>query len=183
MSLQIKDCTEVERTAFDLIRETFLDKFPDLIVREISGDDETAIFLQKHLGDLLWINKDPLKHSGVSFAEVKAERKFTGNLFIETWSNWSDEPSRLNPGWATKAKGHWVFYVFLDRMTLYMFPRTPLLRFAWSNHAKYKEATQEKHQQRNVTRGLLVPITDIEKYLCETESKFRIIELCSRTAK
>lgn len=177
MALYIEGCTEQERLAFSLIRETFAVKYPDLIVRDIQGDDETALFIQKHLGDMVWFNRDPTKHSGVSFAEVKAESKFTGNLFIETWSNWADEPNRVNPGWVTKIMGHWLFYVFLDRRILYMLPRTPLLSFFWMKHGEYPEKTQKKTTQRNITRGILVPVADVEGHLNATNTKYHIIEL------
>lgn len=183
MSLYIPGSTEVERSAIAMIRETFATQFPQYEMREIGGNDETGLFLQKYLGDLVWWRKDPVKHSGISFAEVKAESRFTGNLFIETWSNWADEPGKVTPGWASKIKGHFIFYVFVDRQILYMIPREPLMEWFWNHHHEYPERTQKKAAQRNITRGVLVPIQDVQDVLRQCGKDIRIIKLSSASAR
>lgn len=181
--LNIPNCTKTEREAIALIRQAFAARYPHLEMREVSGNDPTALSLQRHYGDLLWFHKDPAQHAGISFAEVKAESRFTGNLFIETWSNAAEEPARLNPGWAAKCEGHWLFYVFLDRRVLYMLPRHEVLTWFWKHHYKYPERTQEKHEQRNITRGVLVPIEDVEEMLTVKGKAFHVIPLCSTSAQ
>lgn len=177
MSLYIPGSTEVERAAIAMIRAAFAVQFPHLEMREVGGSDDTSLFLQKHLGDLVWWHKDPSKHAGISFAEVKAETRFTGNVFVETWSNWAEDPSRVTPGWASKIRGHFIFYVFVDKCILYMIPREPIMQWFWNNHDKYPERTQRKASQRNVTRGVLVPLRDIEEVLSRSGKNLRIIEL------
>jgi hypothetical protein len=157
-SFYIQGSSETEKRGMQLIRECFGLIYPQLVMREVHGSDPTAIFLQKHLGDIIWFNADPSEHSGFSFAEVKVEERYTGNLFVETWSNWADEPEKLNPGWSVKVAGHWLFYVFLDRNIIYMLPRHETLRFVWKHHEKFPERTQGKAHQKNKTRGVLVPI-------------------------
>src|SRR5262245_52399532 len=68
-------------------------------------------FLQKVWGDFVATRKDR-RYS----IELKAERRHTGNLFLELWSN----KSRWTPGWMYTCRADFLFYYFLDKRVLYI---------------------------------------------------------------
>lgn len=91
------------------------------------------------------------------WAELKAERMHTENLFLETYSN----RRAGRKGWMDHLQSHVLLYHFLDRNVMYAF-RLPHLQ-NWFKVAapKYREVPQRRHEQNNDTWGRIVPIKDI----------------------
>ena len=94
--------------------------------------------------------------------EFKVESRFTGNLFLETWSN----RSRFKLGWLYTCQSDLLAFYFRDAADLYAM-RTHALK-AWvfgtdeerhrGNRHQLKEVKQRKTEQRNDTWGLLCPV-------------------------
>jgi hypothetical protein len=101
--------------------------------------------------------------------ELKSERKFTGNLAIEVWS---DEP-KFVPGWLSHYANHvHLIYAFNDRHVAYCCSMGALRQ--WANGAvkhmenmthiprrrieQFKETVPHR-EQRNVTVFRLVPVS------------------------
>ena len=101
--------------------------------------------------------------------ELKSERKFTGNLAIEVWS---DEP-KFVPGWLSHYANHvHLIYAFNDRHVAYCCSMGALRQ--WANGAvrhmenmthiprrrieQFKELVPHR-EQRNVTVFRLVPVS------------------------
>jgi len=143
--------------------------------------------LQEELGDLLANlaprhdpTAGPLAEEGRLIAiELKVERRFTGNLFLETWSNRNlgDATSHAergsNPGWLFKTRSDLLFYYFLDADTLCISNVLALKRWAFRVAKKndpwpvlnYPERAQGQYQQKNDTHGVCVPIADLQREL------------------
>lgn len=119
------------------------------------GADESIVELQK-VGDALLIKGE--KSYAVDF---KIEEKFTGNFFIEWWSN--RNPFRPNPGWAAKPKSKYVLYFFLSTSGLYTLDLQKLRAYLLDGERwrAYTEVPQGKYHQLNITTGLLVPVVDL----------------------
>jgi hypothetical protein len=124
-----------------------------------------SAFLQETVGDAVF--NCPRGH--VWGAEFKIEKKWTGNVFLETWSNLS----RKTPGWMIKQNADILLYYFLSRRVLYSIDFRRLCRWAfgdsslWTNGKQPKhspgriydfpEKRQNKRKQRNDTWGRCVP--------------------------
>lgn len=90
--------------------------------------------------------------------EIKAEKKFTGNFFLETWSNLS----RYTTGWMFKLNCTLIGFYFLEepQKSLRILDFASLLSWAFKNKRiyRYPEVPQKKYEQLNDTWGRLVPI-------------------------
>lgn len=99
----------------------------------VTSKGRLAPYLQEVVGDLAF-NSD---RETVWTVEVKAERRHTGNLFLELWSNRNldDRQSHAmrgsNPGWMVKLRADLLFYYFLDTDQLYIFDFFRLKRWAF----------------------------------------------------
>lgn len=128
--------------------------------------------LQETVGDILFNHK---KMGRLISVELKAERKHTGNFFLESWSNlnikdagsWEQRGS--NPGWLLKIHPTLIFYYFLDVDRLYIIRAHRLARWAFATPAKgncigatrvhdFRTVVQSKYDQLNDTHGHLVPV-------------------------
>ena len=143
-----------------------------------------ATYLQEIVGDLLFNASDERLFS----VELKAENKFTGNLFLETWSNRNLVERRShasrgsNPGWLCKTRADLLFYHFLDSDRLYVFDMFKLKRWAFAAPSvhmaadrsgqhrpltgrmfDFVEVAQSRYEQLNDTRGRLVPVKILER--------------------
>jgi hypothetical protein len=141
--------------------------------------------MQEKFGDVL------AQHRTESiWIEVKAEEKYTGNFFIEEWSNYS----KGNPGWMHKLDTDMLWYHFLDVERVYLIDFQELKRWLFSppewcryetrainikqypfvtppewseylsgqvNMNEYPLIDQQKTTQMNDTWGRLVPVMDI----------------------
>jgi hypothetical protein len=116
----------------------------------------TDIEGQHDLGDMKcqlldgrWIN-----------VELKTEEKWTGNLFIERWSN---KPTG-KVGWAWNLKQRdIILYFFLDSGNGYILSAKKLERYIADGHiASARYVKQHKNKwQKNETWGYLGKITDL----------------------
>jgi hypothetical protein len=107
---------------------------------------DPAYTLQTLGGDFLMRRLD-----GTQFlAEFKAERKHTGNLFPEIWS---DKPWRA--GWFITCMANALFYYFADQQKCYVADFPALKKWAWTGNRilKFDEAPQGVYEQRNQTYG------------------------------
>lgn len=125
---------------------------------------------QQQCGDILLNDK-----GGRLFAvELKAERRHTGNLFLETWSNRNlecitDHTNRgTNPGWMVHLRASLLFYHFLDVDSLYILPFFKLKQWAFGHNGQpghiydWPERPQSKYSQLNDTHGRLVSLAALK---------------------
>lgn len=116
-------------------------------------------FLQRTLGDFT-ITQNTQKRS----VELKAEQRFTGNLFLEVWSN---RPARTL-GWLYTSRADILAYYFCDRRDLYVFSLPALQDWCFGVGAnqgaiyQYPEKVQTRYNQLNYSYGRCVPIRTIE---------------------
>ena len=145
----------------------------------VASKGKLAPYLQEAVGDALF----NAKSGDIWSVEIKAEERYTGNLFLETWSNRNLEDAAShtvrgsNPGWLYKSRAELLFYHFLDSDRLYVISMYRLRRWAFSAPGRHMSETvnnerrrlpgrlfdfpeieQSKRQQMNDTRGRLVPI-------------------------
>jgi hypothetical protein len=139
-----------------------------------------APFIQETIGDYMVNCSDQ-----IFSIEIKAEERFTGNLFLETWSNRNlDDPAShamrgSNPGWLLKLRSDLLFYYFLDADRLYVINTLSLKRWAFGHKgsvahlyegdldgsAMFREVAQSKYQQLNDTWGRLVPLERLTRQM------------------
>lgn len=100
----------------------------------------------------------------LSPVEFKAEEKWTGNLFLESWSN-----RPIKKGWMYTNPADYLFYHFLDKDICYGFLFSKLKEYYLDNVYRYRHVPQGKTEQRNNTWGLLVPIEDLKNFPWYTE--------------
>lgn len=134
---------------------------------------QLARVFQERYGDLLFNAKD----GRLWTVELKAERKHTGNLFLETWSNRnlhnpaSHAERGSNVGWLYKLQADVLLYHFLDTDTLYILSVFKLKRWAFVPTPQcpqgqiftFPEHQQQKYTQFNDTHGRLVPVEALKK--------------------
>jgi hypothetical protein len=117
-------------------------------------------FLQRTLGDFT-ITQNTQKRS----VELKAEQRFTGNLFLEVWSN---RPARTL-GWLYTSRSDLLAYYFCDRRDLYVFSLPALQDWCFGvgekdgNIYRYPEKHQSKYNQLNFSFGRVTPIEAITR--------------------
>jgi hypothetical protein len=148
-------CLDIERESKRLLLPFVMEKFGHA-PREIPHDYES-----QRTGDWVITRRDNYEFT----VELKAEEKFTGNVFLETMSNWHS--SRY--GWFLTSSAFQVWYVFLDLRTVYVLPLGVLRRWFWGSDVdpedgacgRYRQVTQSKHQQKNMTQGYIVSVYDI----------------------
>lgn len=158
-----------------------------------------APHLQEVCGDLLYNDRS----GRVWGVECKAEEKFTGNLFLETWSNRNLEDRHShgargsNPGWLMKTSADLLFYHFLDRDKLYVLNLFALKRWAFRERSAnrseragrlrseglvgriydFPAREQSKRNQMNDTWGRCVPIGLLESELEIRPRNFSVEQL------
>jgi len=119
-----------------------------------------ARHLQATVGDAI-VNTDERTFWTV---EVKTEQRYTGNLFIETWSN-----RDFKRGWLFSLRADLLLYYFLDRDELYILP-LPRLQ-AWASDGDIESArlmqfrlvAQKARKQLNETCGHIVPLSVLRR--------------------
>lgn len=134
-----------------------------------------ARWLQESVGDVLLNREERL------FAvELKCERRHTGNLFLEVWSNRNleDRASHAergqNPGWMLKLRADLLLYYFIDADLLYSIDLFSLKRWFFGEGSEnagvwgdgsLRTIRQKKHEQLNDTWGVLVPLERLQAEL------------------
>lgn len=136
----------------------------------ISGKGPLARALQAQCGDILFNDRSDRLRS----VELKAERRHTGNLFLEIWSNrnFAQRDKFLEHGakigWLFSNRADTLFYHFLDNGVLYILDMWQLQRWAFghgdnrANIWSYAQRPQSKYGQMNETVGCLVPLSDLK---------------------
>ena len=134
-----------------------------------------AAALQLTTGDMIVRTVE----GAVASIEFKVEKRWTGNLFLEEWSNrnLNDRGSHTargsKPGWMVHLGADFLFYYFDDVDRLYVFNFFALKRWAFGfndngrliegNIHRYPLCQQSKYIQLNDTLGRIVPIADLER--------------------
>lgn len=142
-----------------------------------------APLLQQIVGDVLF----NARTNGRCYAvEVKAEARWTGNLFLEVWSNRNlndrDNHARLgsNPGWMFKLQSDLLFYYFCDVDRLIVLDMFALKRWAFGFNGRepriqeFRFVQQGKRTQPNDTCGYLVPVNILR---VELETPVRVLNV------
>ncbi len=158
-------CLDVERESKRLLLPFVLERFGSA-PKEIPCD-----FDSQRRGD--WIVKRPDGYE--LYVELKAEVSDTGNVFLETDSNWHT----TRYGWFLTSSADQLWYLFLDTRRLYIIQLGYLREWFWGDKddvdagacGRYRIVSQAKHEQHNLTKGYIVPVKDIMDALkehCET---------------
>lgn len=149
----------------------------------LTGNGTLGPLLQKTVGDLLFRDA---RTGRLQAVELKAEAKWTGNLFLELWSNRNlnnrDEHALLGstPGWLVTLRADWLFYYFEDVDRLVVLDVFALKQWAFGTQDgdgrlwAFRVAVQAKRQQANDTVGHLVPVT---KLCDELDGRAKVIDL------
>ena len=125
-------------------------------IRHVTGNPPMSITeksLQTTIGDFVC----QFAKLGITSMELKTERRYTGNLFVETWQNreWG------TPGWlhTSRASLLWTYYIDADLLVGVSLPslRQWLLSRPNSHIDSYRQVQIDK-DQKNDTVGVLVPI-------------------------
>lgn len=168
----------------------YLEERSDQLLLVLKGP--LARHLQLHTGDMLANFKDGTTRS----VELKIEQRFTGNLFLETWSNRNLEDRAnhegigSNPGWMVHLGCNIIMYYFLDTDDLFAIDAFALKRWAFGhgevagNIYRYPEKFQQKYKQKNDTGGRIVPVNDLSKALGRAfrQCKVRQLQLLESAA-
>jgi hypothetical protein len=98
--------------------------------------------------------------------ELKTESRYTGNLFLEEWSNLTEDMQ--SRGWVKRLERGVLIYTFLDKPILIEI-NIPAL-YKWANDEncnleRFRATEQGKYQQRNRTIGRIVPISVLQEEL------------------
>lgn len=121
---------------------------------------DSSEFLQKICGDFI-VTQMTAKYG----IELKAEARFTGNAYLETWSN----RERMTPGWLMTSRARYLFYYFNDTKSLYIIELESLQRWAFGAGTgdgriyKYPEKPQGKYDQLNDTWGRVVGFEELRR--------------------
>ena len=158
------DSLSVERKSREILKP-WLQQYCDEGRYVLTDKGRLSKAMQERFGDAL-----AQRNGAAVWVELKAEKDFTNNFFIEEWSN----RSRGNPGWLYKLDADLLFYHFLDVNILYLIDFQQLKKWLLSmppdfcryktsqiNLCQYPEKRQAKYDQKNDTWGRLVPIRDI----------------------
>lgn len=173
----------VEAEAFMRMRP-FIEEQADSGQFVITDKGRLAPFLQEFVGDVL------MNRGGRIWSlELKAERRHTGNLFLETWSNRNlddagNHASRgSNPGWMLKTRADLLMYYFIDEDVLYVLSGLALKRWAFgygeaAGHIYgFREIKQKKYQQANDTWGRLVSIDVLMREMQPPPKRLSVAQL------
>lgn len=159
MNAFVQAC-RVEDQSWDVL-EPYLKAraFDGRFVRTAKGP--LALELQRSVGDVL-INSN---REAVTCIEVKAEQKYTGNVFLERWSN----RSRFTPGWFETLKTDLLWYHFLDQDIVYEFHFEKLRKWMYWHDGRgfpisnrFPQAEQKQYEQQNDTWGYIVPLRELK---------------------
>jgi len=122
---------------------------------EDTGD---SLWLQKIVGDFIVVQEGRKRA-----IELKAEAKYTGNLYLE----WLSNKPRRTPGWMWTCQADYLLYFFCDTRELYVIDFPALWAWAFGDGKpgqiyKYAEKCQSKYDQINYTWGFIVPIIELQ---------------------
>jgi hypothetical protein len=146
--------------------------------------------LQRSFGDF-FINIDA---DTVRSLEIKVERHWTGNLFLETWSNLNLEDREAHaehgstPGWMVTSRADLLLFYFLDTDDLVTVPLLRLKRWAFGSGTEggiyaWPEKRQGRFEQRNDTWGRCVPVGHLVEAVGAQRTQVRQLCLLAAAAK
>lgn len=123
--------------------------------------------IQKKLGDAV-----AEVNGRARWFEFKVEDNWTGNLFLETWS---DCPKA--PGWMIYCRADYLVSYFRYPATLLCLPLPRLQRWAFCEGRiyRYPEKPQRKTKQPNDSRGRVVPVEELKREVPITEWPGRVV--------
>lgn len=157
--------------------EPFIRKLADNEQYLIIEGGPLALYLQQSCGDYhLRI------HGEIGTLELKTERKSTGNLFLEMFSNRNlEDPAnhfRLGStaGWLQTSRARWLAYTFLDQRLVHVCSMLALQRWAFRRERvwQYPFRRQGQYAQLNDTWGFCVPVKHLGQDLKRHFHSFRI---------
>lgn len=144
----------VEQESWEILKPFIAEKaFEGRFVKTAKGP--LAKELQKTVGDVLYNSDDDTVWS----IEIKAERRFTGNCFLEVWSN----RKRNTPGWMETTRCDILLCHYLSNDSLYGFHFSQLREWFSEHGQQYPLVEQRRYSQLNDTWGRLVRLRDIPK--------------------
>jgi hypothetical protein len=147
-----------------------------------------AKHFQRSFGDLL-IATGP---GNVASVEIKAQRRWTGNLFLEVWSNKNldDRGSHIErgstPGWLITCRADVLGFHFIDADTVLFLPMFRLQQWAFGigdvpgRIYDFPERQQRRYVQRNDSWGRVVPIETLAREVGMKRAGLRQGELWAR---
>lgn len=141
--------------------------------------------IQETLGDILFNDRKGRLWS----VEMKAERRWTGNLFLEVWSNRNLTDAENHSGrgskagWLVTTGADLLFWHFIDADKLVICNMLALKQWAFATPGKrlsepnargesvqlpgriwdFEEKAQKAYSQLNDTRGRIVPVSVLER--------------------
>lgn len=95
--------------------------------------------------------------------EFKVEERFTGNLFLETWSNLDFLRSKQGWMYSLKVDRLWCYFLSDDVLIDISFSKLWEWAFVQRRIYRYTEVPQRKTAQLNTTCGRLVPIETLRR--------------------
>lgn len=129
---------------------------------------DSNIITQKCFGDWVGLCADGTHRT----IELKTEEKTTGNLFIETWSNYT----KSILGWGRTLKADELWYFFLDTKELYLLDwnacQSWLFKYETLQKYDIREVRQGKTLQHNDTYGYLVSVRLLMRHLPNAVTAF-----------
>ncbi len=148
-SVSFKTCCQTESEGREI-----LIRFANSRGIEVVLTDENRN-VQKEYGDAVMI-----KNGVCKLVEFKIERRHTGKLFLEEWSNFG-----INPGWLRSCNPDYIWYYFIDADLLYI--TTPAYCRKLVDEKDFPMKQQKKHKQLNDARGYCVPVENFGRsYKC-----------------
>lgn len=154
MSNAYDDARDVEKRGMQPVAEWIKRQFRgDTLID--TNDPGVREYLQKFAGDFLV--QDVAGH--LVTVEAKIEEKWTGNLFIEIWSN----RSRGTRGWFHNSRADYLVCYFIDKDRLVYGPMRRLQDWWDADGSKrgFPLVKQSKYSQLNDTWGALVPVSSV----------------------
>lgn len=150
---------DVGRAGVGYAMEFMRQRVPGCELIDTSKMESVSEPMQKYFGDFLIQFPNGGRAFGV---EVKTERKWTGNLYLETWSNKAF--GRQTEGWMVCLRSQWLLYVFLGppvRLYSVNFPTLWTWFFGGEGARGAADRLAERltgATQPNKTHGRLAPI-------------------------
>lgn len=128
---------------------------------------------QRRFGDLTLNNPDT---GALSTVEVKVERNYTGNFFIEEWSC----VPRGNEGWLMTSRADYMAYMFMAHEVMYVFRLSSLRGWLLSQcgDGRALDGYKAIHAQGDASdsQGRIVPICDVAREVGLKEFRGRPLE-------